>query len=564
MMDHYSLVQQLTGPLPMILKTALDLVPCTEKWLLLFIMSKEEDLVQAYPEGEVEIAGDQPAETVTSLDTFAGKVHVKWAPEAAVSSLGLMPFFIEFLKTSGLFDKWVEDCPLHYTSGNAPEKRDVLGTLVLSVLAGHWRYAHINAIGADGVNPGLLGMTGVASEDSVRRGMKAMDEAASGGWMKEHLKASYEPLLQEPWVLDVDTTVKPLNGHQQDAEVGYNPTKPGRPSHAYHSYFVAEIRMVLDMEVQAGNQTAPLYAQPELWAFLDGLAERDRPVFLRGDSHWGAENAMVGAEERNLGYLFKLKQSANVKKLIGQIFRREDWVEAGQQWQGREDVLRLSGWSKARRVVVLRRPLRSKPVGEAETVGKKKSKRKGAKQLTLDLPELTYQGTQYEYAVLVTSLTDEVRTVAQHYRDRGDAENNFDELKNQWGWAGFTTQDRKRCQIMGRIIALVYNWWTIFMRLGIPDKHAEAITSRPLALHGIARQTHHGNQTTVEITSTHAKASQIAEILTKVSGFLRRIRTTAEQLTQSERWKLILSAAFRQFFGGKVIGSTGRLADATG
>src|ERR1039457_3252784 len=133
MMDHYSLVQQLTGPLPMILKTALDLVPCTDKWLLLFNISKEEDLVQAHPEGEVEIVGDQPAEAVPSLDTFAGKVHVKWAPEAAVSSLGLMPFFIEFLKTSGLFDKWVEDCPLHYTSGNAPEKRDVLGTLLLSV-----------------------------------------------------------------------------------------------------------------------------------------------------------------------------------------------------------------------------------------------------------------------------------------------------------------------------------------------------------------------------------------------------------------------------------------------
>ena len=152
---------------------------------------------------------------------------------------------------------------------------------------------------------------------------------------------------------------------------------------------------------------------------------------------------MVGAEERGIGYLFKLKQSANVKKLIGQIFREEEWVEAGQQWQGREDVLRLSGWTKARRVVVLRRPLRSKPAVEAETAGKQKSRRKAAKQLTLDLPELTYQGTQYEYAVLVTSLTDEVRSVAQLYRDRGDAENNFDELKNQWGWAGFTTHDRK-------------------------------------------------------------------------------------------------------------------------
>src|SRR5260370_9879892 len=216
--------------------------------------------------------------------------------------------------------------------------------------------------------------------------------------MKKNLKASYEALLQEPWILDVDTTVKPLYGHQQDAKVGYNPTKPGRPSHAYHSYFVANIRMVLDMEVQAGNQTAPLYAQPELWAFVDGLAERDRPTFMRGDCHWGAEKALLGAEDRKLGYLFKLKQSTNVKKLIGQIFGKEEWVEAVQQWQGREDVLRLSGWSRERRGVVLRRPLKSQPAAEGGTGGKKRTKRKAAKKLTLDLPELTYEERKKEYA----------------------------------------------------------------------------------------------------------------------------------------------------------------------
>ena len=235
--------------------------------------------------------------------------------------------------------------------------------------------------------------------------------------------------------------MKPLYGHQQDAIVGYNPNKPGRPSHAYHSYFVANIRVVLDMEVQAGNQTAPMFAQPGLWAFVDGLAEGSRPVFIRlrfsaGDCHWGAEKAMAGAEERQLRYLFKLKQSANVKKLIKQIFDQQEWVEAGQQWQGRNEELQLSGWTKARRVVVLRRPLRSKPAAEAEAVGQQKSKRKASKQLTLDLPELTYRGVQYEYVVLVTSLTDGILTVAQHYRDRGDAENNFDELKNQVGLGG--------------------------------------------------------------------------------------------------------------------------------
>src|SRR5450631_1305452 len=133
-------------------------------------MSEEEQVVRAHPEGEEQTTGSQSPHA-SSLDTFAGKVHVKWSAEAAVSSLGLMPFFIEFLKTSGLFDKWVEECPLRYTSANAPGKRDVLGTILLSVLAGHWRYAHMNSIRNDGINPGLLGMTAVMSEDSVRRGL---------------------------------------------------------------------------------------------------------------------------------------------------------------------------------------------------------------------------------------------------------------------------------------------------------------------------------------------------------------------------------------------------------
>jgi Transposase DDE domain group 1 len=380
------------------------------------------------------------------------------------------------------------DCPLRYTSRNAPKKRDVPGTILLSVLAGHWRYAHINAIRGDGVNPGLLGMTKTASEDSVRGALKSMDEEESATWLKKHLKASCEPLLEEPWALDIDTTVKPLYGHQQDATLGYNPAKPGRPSHAYHSSFIASLRIVVDVEVQAGNQTASSYAQPELWELLDGLPEPGRPAFLRGDCAWGTERAMEGAEQRHIPYLFKLKQTANVKKLIGQMFGKPEWVDAGQNWQGLESELRLSGWTKKRRVVLLR-PLREKDAAAAA-----EKERKTAQQLSLDLPEATYQGVRYEYAVLVTSMQYEVRTVAQLYRDRGDSENNFDELKNQWAWSGFTTQDRNRCQIMARLTALIYNWWTVFMRLGIPEKHGEAITSRPLALQGIARQTRHAHQ----------------------------------------------------------------------
>ena len=65
-------------------------------------------------------------------------------------------------------------------------------------------------------------------------------------------------------------------------------------------------------------------------------------------------------------------------------------------------------------MVVLRRALREAVAEE------QKSSKKAAQQLALDLPEATYRGVLYEYAVWVTSLPDAVRTIAQHYRGTGE------------------------------------------------------------------------------------------------------------------------------------------------
>ena len=91
----------------------------------------------------VEDAGE---ERCLAVETFQGRVHVEWDPEAAVTPLGQLAFFVEYLKQGGLFDPFVADCPLSYASPNAPRKRDVLGTMVLSILAGHRRYAHITCL----------------------------------------------------------------------------------------------------------------------------------------------------------------------------------------------------------------------------------------------------------------------------------------------------------------------------------------------------------------------------------------------------------------------------------
>lgn len=144
-------------------------------------------------------------------------------------------------------------------------------------------------------------------------------------------------------------------------------------------------------------------------------------------------------------YLFKLRQTTKVRAQIERLERTaEAWSHAGDGWQGAEAPLKLMGWTRARRCIFLRRPAErtpSRPALPAST--------------EFDFVQVLDHGPCYEYIVLVTNTELELSAVAQAYRDRADCENVFDEIKNQWGWGGFVTQDLRRCRIMARLIALV-------------------------------------------------------------------------------------------------------------
>src|SRR5260370_4034052 len=170
------------------------------------------------------VAGQGPPRGVL-VDSFTGPVHVEWDREAAFTPLGQLPFFIDFLKTAGLFDAFVADCPLHYTSPNAPKKRDVLGTAMLAMLAGHKRYAHIAALRGDEVLPELLGMSRIVSEDAVRRAVAASGGEACARWRRRHLDYCLEPPPAGDRSLYVETPVKPLYRRQGRGGLGHNPKK---------------------------------------------------------------------------------------------------------------------------------------------------------------------------------------------------------------------------------------------------------------------------------------------------------------------------------------------------
>ena len=442
------------------------------------------------------VAAVQEALEALGVEALGGRVQVRWNQREAATPFGQMAYFAEFLNLTGLYRRWIESCPLRFASPNGSKIADVLGTLFLSVLSGHWRYAHIAALRADAVSAAVLGMDTVVSEDTVRRALTAMEETAGMSWLHEHLDASVLPLLSAPWILDTDVTVKPLYGKQEGALIGYNPHKPGRPSHAYHTYQMAGLRLMLGVTVAPGNNSHANTTLPGLIELIEGLPGEKRPALVRGDCGQGGEPTMAALEARAMPYLFKLRLTKNVKRYIERMF-------------------------------ILRRALQGEVLLTDE------------QQLTLAFVEKDVPAKGYEYAVLVTDLDYEIRALAQLYRDRGDAENAFDELKNQWGWGGFTTHDLKRCRFTAMTVALAYNWWSLFVRLAHPKARLEAITSRPFLLSGIGRLSSHAGQAHLSITPMHARAKDARALLTTVSERLKAWKRTAEQLPWISVWQRV-------------------------
>ena len=137
-------------------------------------------------------------------------MEVRWEEDPGVSMQGGLAYFVEFLKVSGIWEKFVKECPLEYSSPNAPDKSEILGTILFRVLSGHRRYAHITGIRGDEVLPELLDIKQFRSEDSVRRAFEKQDEEKLRLWMDGQRSETYAGLLDPAWILDLDATVKTL------------------------------------------------------------------------------------------------------------------------------------------------------------------------------------------------------------------------------------------------------------------------------------------------------------------------------------------------------------------
>ena len=123
-------------------------------------------------------------------------------------------------------------------------------------------------------------------------------------------------------------------------------------------------------------------------------------------------------------------------------------------------------------------------------------------------------------------------------------ENVFDEMKNQWGWGGFTAHSLAQTALFAGLSVIAANLWDVFTRLGGDGSHREAATSRPLLQSCIARLTRHARQGVITIYTAANEKSQ--GIYRAISAFLAKV-ASASQLGVEQRRQLIVAYALRRY-----------------
>ena len=165
-------------------------------------------------------------------------------------------------------------------------------------------------------------------------------------------------------VLDIDSTVETVYGHQEGAAVGYNPAKRGRASFHPQLCFDGLTRTVLDAELRPGNTASNSGLTETVARVLDETLKDTVVRLVRGDRGYGNEDFMSFLEKRNIPYILKTSATRPLRawsdtltyRTIGEVPDGVLEIASGIY----SDAL---AWTKPRRVVVLRERHTGMPKG---------------------------------------------------------------------------------------------------------------------------------------------------------------------------------------------------------
>lgn len=162
-----------------------------------------------------------------------------------------------------LFFKMLERCHFdeHLEQSGIPVQGSNRGykplQLILGLFAGVWCgascFGHLDVVRYDTALCKLLGWERGADHRAYQRYFNKFSQAVNQRVFGELFSRFFSELLFDNCTLDFDSTVMVREGNQEGAVKGYNPKRPGCPSHHPLLAFVSDIRMIANYWLRPGN-----------------------------------------------------------------------------------------------------------------------------------------------------------------------------------------------------------------------------------------------------------------------------------------------------------------------
>jgi len=333
---------------------------------------------------------------------------------------------------------------------------EMLVALLYPLILGLGRIETTEPLKRNGVFQYIAGLRGYPEATTLRRFLHRFGLAGLRAFCRLHdryrrsLRAATSPHTQA--ILDLDSTVLTVYGHQEQAAIGFNPKKRGRPSYLPLLCFDGTTRDVWAGSFHPGNTavatvTLPLLA--EAWAKLPATLGAVR---VRADGAFFDHKIVEWLEARSAQYVIVARLTRPIKRRLSTLrYHRISGPVAAAEFH-----YQPLGWPGPRRFVVIRRPAPEEP----------------SWQLHL------FKLGRFHYQAFVTDLPLTPLYLWRFYNDRSQAELIIRQLKEAYALGKIPTKDFPANLAFFHLTLFAYNCLNWFKRYCAPPEFQRATLQR--------------------------------------------------------------------------------------
>ncbi|MCS6824938.1 MAG: IS1380 family transposase [Cytophagaceae bacterium] len=330
----------------------------------------------------------------------------------------------------------------------------------VSVWIGAFRFSHTTVVRVDETLKKIFGWKRVPSPVTFTRFFRKFSLKENTRIFTRLNEWFFNQLHFDNYVLDVDSSVLTRYGEQEGSRVGYNPQKRGRPSHHPLFAFIADLRMVANCWLRSGDTRSANNCIAFLEETFQILKGKTIGLF-RADAGFCSEKifSFLESQERPVPYVIAGRMNTLLKWQIKDL---RQWIEVDEGlWIG-EMSYQAHGWSKERRMVVVKQDVGIRP-------------KAGGKMLKLFDDSPFYE--RYRYHCFFTNQTLPAVEIWEQYKRRADSENRIQELKQDFGVEGFCMKNFYATEAALRMVMVAYNLVALYRLFSKQNTNYQRLTT---------------------------------------------------------------------------------------